>query len=205
MTTFWEFRLGGIYLLLPIHPQTCCCEHLGNTWVRALNLTVTLGTCQTILGTGRVRASILSPCRPLAQSTAQSADITNQNLFSLAVLAEYLSTQSLLHIPNKEYNLNYQFVQQLKTPIFFRSTKQNRHFYKCKNSYFRNIRIRVLTFNMFLAFGTKFSIFYTDQDQAYSSPDTPLNHRVKNCISYEAIVANRSSLCIWGEWNMQIG
>ncbi len=39
--------------------------------VRALNLTVLLGSGrvgsgQTISGTGRVRASVLSPCRPLA-------------------------------------------------------------------------------------------------------------------------------------------
>ncbi len=39
--------------------------------VRALNLTVPLGSGrvgsgQTISGTGRVRASVLSPCRPLA-------------------------------------------------------------------------------------------------------------------------------------------
>ncbi len=35
--------------------------------VRALNLTVPLGSVggQTISGTGRVRASVLSPCRPL--------------------------------------------------------------------------------------------------------------------------------------------
>ncbi len=33
--------------------------------VRALNLTVPLGSGQTISGTGRVRASVLSPCRPL--------------------------------------------------------------------------------------------------------------------------------------------
>ncbi len=33
--------------------------------VRALNLTVPFGSGQTISGTGRVRASILSPCRPL--------------------------------------------------------------------------------------------------------------------------------------------
>ncbi len=41
--------------------------------VRALNLTVPLGsgrvgTGQTISGTGRVRASVLSPCRPLLGS-----------------------------------------------------------------------------------------------------------------------------------------
>ncbi len=35
--------------------------------VRALNLTVPLGSGQTISGTGRVRASVLSPCRPLEQ------------------------------------------------------------------------------------------------------------------------------------------
>ncbi len=34
--------------------------------VRALNLTVPLGSGQTISGTGRVRASVLSPCRPLS-------------------------------------------------------------------------------------------------------------------------------------------
>ncbi len=34
-------------------------------WVRALNLTVPLGSGQTISGTGRVRASVLSPCRTL--------------------------------------------------------------------------------------------------------------------------------------------
>ncbi len=33
--------------------------------VRALNLTVPLGSGRTISGTGRVRASVLSPCRPL--------------------------------------------------------------------------------------------------------------------------------------------
>ncbi len=33
--------------------------------VRALNLTVPLGSGQTISGTGQVRALILSPCRPL--------------------------------------------------------------------------------------------------------------------------------------------
>ncbi len=33
--------------------------------VRALNLTVPLGSGQTISGTVRVRASVLSPCRPL--------------------------------------------------------------------------------------------------------------------------------------------
>ncbi len=33
--------------------------------VRALNLTVPLGSGQTISGMGRVRASVLSPCRPL--------------------------------------------------------------------------------------------------------------------------------------------
>ncbi len=33
--------------------------------VQALNLTVPLGSGQTISGTGWVRASILSPCRPL--------------------------------------------------------------------------------------------------------------------------------------------
>ncbi len=36
--------------------------------VRALNLTVPLGSGQTISGTGRVRASVLSPCRPLDPS-----------------------------------------------------------------------------------------------------------------------------------------
>ncbi len=35
--------------------------------VRALNLTVPLGSGQTISGTGRVRASVLSPCRPLGE------------------------------------------------------------------------------------------------------------------------------------------
>ncbi len=33
--------------------------------VRALNLTVPLGLGQTISGTGQVRASVLSLCRPL--------------------------------------------------------------------------------------------------------------------------------------------
>ncbi len=36
--------------------------------VRALNLTVPVGSGQTISGTGRVRASVLSPCRPLIPS-----------------------------------------------------------------------------------------------------------------------------------------
>ncbi len=36
--------------------------------IRAQNLTVPLGSGQTISGTGRVRASILSLCRPLARS-----------------------------------------------------------------------------------------------------------------------------------------
>ncbi len=40
----------------------------GRFRVQALNLTIPLGSIQTISGTGRVRASVLSPCRPLLEA-----------------------------------------------------------------------------------------------------------------------------------------
>ncbi len=58
--------------------------------VRAQNLTVPLGSGQTISGTGQVRASILSLCRPLARSKLK-----------LYYLQRYIISHFMLH---KDWN-----------------------------------------------------------------------------------------------------
>ncbi len=47
---------------------------------RALNLTVPLGSGQTISGTGRVRASVLSPCRPLPHGDTGTTCVVTRHL-----------------------------------------------------------------------------------------------------------------------------
>ncbi len=63
--------------------------------VRALNLTVPLGLGQTISGTGRVRASVLSPCRPLVHTSQQSLIVFSINPLSFRRCPDSLDVNSL--------------------------------------------------------------------------------------------------------------
>ncbi len=76
-------------------------------------------------------------------------------------------------------------MQQLKTPGLFRSTKQNKHFYKFKNANFQVWHDIQETFAFMYLHTVGFwpleqnSPLSYGQRSAYSSIDSPLNHRVK--------------------------